>query len=57
MADLKVRIFVLNARFDRKPVSSTKNREYVVRPGRTTNEACRIGLKFTNQNFDAPSEN
>ena len=38
--------FVLNTGFHQKTVQSTKNRRYVVRPGRTTGEAGSIILKF-----------
>ena len=38
--------FVLNTGFHKKTVQSTKNRRYVVRPGRTTGEAGSIILKF-----------
>ena len=44
---------VLNTGFDRKPVESTKNRRYVARSGRTTDEASSIILKFTDQIFGA----
>ena len=48
--------FAQNTGFDRKPVHSSKDRRYVVKYVRTTDEVGSIVLKFTVQLLVAASE-